>query len=155
MLSAGLKLIASQKCSGVSYVSTSLSIRTVLCTNSVRQQEVRTESLNCCMAGFDSSISYWTSLTEMPWSFDVKIIFVPLLKTYFTCTAKYCYGLVIKTTPLYRSVSTLWLLWFLSSLQKGIYNNLPEPVYIWIGHTNALQCFVFELRFQEHSTAVH
>ena len=44
MLSAGLKLISSQKCSGVSYVSTPLSIRTVLCTNSVRQQEVRTDS---------------------------------------------------------------------------------------------------------------
>ena len=147
MLSAGLKLIASQKCSGVSYVSTSLSIRTVLCTNSVRQQEVRKESLNCCMAGFDSSISYWTSLTETPWSFDVEIIFFPLLKTYFTRTAKYCYGLVIKTTPLYCSVSTLWSLWFFSSLQKGIYNNLAEPMYIWIGHTNALQCFMFELRF--------
>lgn len=66
MLSAGLKLIASQICSGVSYVSTSLSIRTVLCTNSVRQQEVRTESLNCCMAGFEISISYLKSLTEMP-----------------------------------------------------------------------------------------
>ena len=148
MLSAGLKLIASQKCSGVSYVSTSLSIRTVLCTNSVRQQEVRTESSwVVAWLVFESSISYWTSLTEMPWSFDVKIIFFPLLKTYFTRTAKYCYGLVIKTTPLYRSVSTLWSLWFLSSLQKGIYNNLAEPVYIWIGHTNALQCFMFELRF--------
>ena len=103
--------------------------------------------LELLKAGFESSISYWTSSTEMPWSFDMKIIFVPLLKTYFTRTAKYCYGLVIKTTPLYRSVSTLWSLWFLSSLQRGIYNNLAEPVYIWIGHTNALQCFMFELRF--------
>lgn len=94
-----------------------------------RWERSRLELLHGWFWKFDPLLDKFNRNSLIFWC---KIIFFPWLKTYFPRSAKHCYGLVIKTTPLYRSVSTLWSLWFLSSLQRGIYNNLTEPVYIWI-----------------------